>query len=193
MMMNQKILSKEEKMKKGIKIPIIFSVMVLLASSGFAQYDQRTMRRKGSINSSPARILVILKAKQKELKVTDSQIEKIKNLVFSFEEKMVQKRSEASLQRLELRKLMLDRENQDFEKIKEALTKGSNSRHDMLIERLKLRSEIQNVLTSEQQEALKELRKDRPRGSILQRRGKRPFQRGDRPERFSRMRNRIKR
>jgi len=182
----RKKMSKEEKMKKGMTFFVIFSVLILFIASSFAQPFRGMRRGEGLMKRSPARILFVLKAKQKELKITDSQLEKIKSLVFSFEEKMIQMRSNTSMQRLELKKLLEDRENLDYEKIRAALSKSSNFRHDIFIERLKLRNEIQNILTAEQREAMKSMREDRLRG-------RRVFQRGDRSQRFPRLRNRIKR
>ena len=181
-------------MKKAITLFVFFSVLILFTASSFAEPQQRMMRRgKGFTNRSPARILVVLKAKQKELKITDSQIEKIKNLTFSFQEKMIKMRSDGSLQRLEMKKLFQDRENLDYGKIKAALTKASSGRHDMVIERLKLREEIGKVLTPEQSEALKSMQKDRMKGRrALQRRGRGSFHRGDRRHQSSPLRNRIK-
>ena len=180
-------------MKKVITFSVILSVMILFAASSFAQPQQRMMRRgKGFATRSPARILTVLKAKQKELKITDIQIEKIKNLMFSFEEKMIKMRSDNSVQRLELRKLMQDRENLDYDKIKEALSKASSGRHDIVIERMKLREEIGKVLTPEQREAIKSMQKDRMKERRpLLRRGRGLFQRGDRLEQFRQLRKRT--
>jgi len=60
-----------------------------------------------------------------------------------------------SLNRLELQKLMQDRENLDYGKIGTILAKTSDARNEMFIEGLKLKEAINNVLTPEQQEALK--------------------------------------
>lgn len=181
-------------MKKAITLSVIFSVLILFIAISFAEPQQRMGRRgRGFANRSPARILTVLKAKQKELKITDSQLEKVKNLAFSFEEKMIKMRSDNSLQRLGLKKLFQDRENLDYDKIKAALSKASSGRHDMVIESLKLREEIGKILTPEQSEALKSMQKDRLKGRRpLQRKGRGLFQRGDRLHRFSPLRNRIK-
>lgn len=144
-------------MKKAVALFIVFSVVILFTASVFAESQRGMMRGKGFAKRSPVRILHVLKAKQKELKITDSQLDKIKSLVFSFEEKMIQMRSKTSLQHLELRKLTQDEENLDYEKIKAVLSKTSNSRQEMFIKRLKLRKEIENILTPEQREALKKM------------------------------------
>lgn len=172
-------------MKKSIAIFIVFSVVILFTASVFAEPQRGMMRGKGFAKRSPARILHLLKAKQKELNITDDQLDKIKSLVFSLEEKMIQMRSKASLQRLELRKLMQDKEKLDYEKIKATLSKASSSRQEMFIERLKLREEIMNTLTPEQREALKEMREEGFRG-------RRFLQRGKRFQRFPRFREQVK-
>lgn len=172
-------------MKKSVTFSIIFSTAILFATSSFAQPFRGMSREDGLMKRFPTRILFVLKANQKELNITDSQLEKIKNLVFSFEEKMIQMKSNSSLQRLEMRKLLQDRENQDFEKIRAALSKASDFRNDMFIERLKLRKDIENILTPEQRDAMKAMKKDKLRGS-------REFQRGDRLQQFPRLRKRIK-
>lgn len=174
-----KKMSKEVKVKKGMTFSVIFSVALLFIASSFAQSFRGMRKREGLMKQVPTRILFVLKAKQKELKITDHQLEKIENLVFSFEEKMIQMKSHSSLQRLELRKLLLDRENLDYEKIRAALSKASNSKQNIFIERLKMREEIQSMLTPEQREAMKAMRKD-------QLRKRRLFQRGDKLRRFLR-------
>jgi len=156
-------------MKKTLKFSIIFSVIILFTASVFAEPRIR-MRDRDAFDMSHTRILRILQGNQKELKITDNQLEKIKNMVFSFEEKMIKMKNESNLQRLELRKLMQDRKNIDYEKIKGALSKASSYRNNMFIERLKWRNEILNVLTPEQQEALKAMRKDMWKDRMHQRR-----------------------
>jgi len=184
---------KEKEMKKYLKPFIVFSVVSLLTLGSFAQPGQMMKRGRGFGNMShaaersPVRIILVLKAKKEELKITDEQLKKVEDLAFSFEEKMIQARNAASLQQLELRKLMQDRGNLDYDKIREELSKASESRSDMFIDRLKLRDEIQGILTPEQQEKLKVLQQEGPRG-------KRQFlggERQQRPHRFLKFRNRI--
>lgn len=156
--------------------------MALFSASVFAQPQRGMMRDQGFAERSPARILHLLRAHQKELNITDDQLEKIKGLVFSFEEKMIQLKSEARLQHLELKKLIQDQEKLDYEKIKATLSKESSFRQEMFIDRLKLRDEIENILTPEQREALKKMREEDFRG-------RRFLQRGERFERFPRFRD----
>jgi Spy/CpxP family protein refolding chaperone len=49
----------------------------------------------------------------------------------------------------------------DYAKLKEALSKTSEHRHDMLIDGLKLKDEIDKILTPEQKEALKSMQQER--------------------------------
>jgi Spy/CpxP family protein refolding chaperone len=150
-----KNLIQEVKMKKGLTLIVIFSFFVLSVASSFAQPQQRMARGKRTFDRSHSRILAVLKANQEELDITDEQIGQIQDLVFSFKEKTIKTANENSLSRLELQKLMKDKENLDYAKIKAILNQTSAARTDMFIEGLKLREEISNVLTPEQQEALK--------------------------------------
>jgi Spy/CpxP family protein refolding chaperone len=152
---------KEKKMKKTLTILSIFSVIILFAVDGFAQPFQGKSEIRDRMNLSPARILRVLKANQEELKITDEQLNAIEDLTYSFEKKRIETKSETSEQRLELRKLMQDRENLDYAKLREALSKASEHRHDMMIAGLKLKDEIDKILTSEQKEALKSMRQER--------------------------------
>ncbi len=148
-------------MKRGIKIFVVILTVVVFAASSLAQPDRRMRRGEEFARRSPIRILWVLEAKKDELKVTDSQIEKIQSLDFSFEEKMIQMRNQISLEQLNLRKLMQEKENLDYEKIKAVLSKMSGYEDEMFIERLKLREEIQKILTLEQREAVKAAMKER--------------------------------
>ncbi len=117
--------------------------------------------RHGPGRGGQGGILMILKAKQDELNITDEQLDKIKELMLTQEEKALKhKKAQAELS-LELKKLMLGRENLDYGKLKQILSHQSEARNDMFIQRLKDRDEITAVLTPEQQEALKSLRSDR--------------------------------
>jgi Spy/CpxP family protein refolding chaperone len=175
-------------MKKGKALAVGFSVLVLFVASDFAQPQRGMMRVKRNFDRSPHRILAVLKANQEELNITDEQIEQIQNLIFSYQEKAIQMKNESALQRLELQKLMQDRENLDYEKIKAVLSKSSAARQEMFIQRLKQREEITKILTPEQHEALKALTQDRMRERIRPLRSMR-----DRMQRFPRQRGRIRR
>ena len=175
-------------MKKSKTVAVIFSVLVLFVAADFAQPRRGMMRAERTLDRSPHRILAVLKANQEELNITDEQIEQIKNLIFSYQEKAIQMKNESELQRLELQKLIQDRENLDYEKIKAVLSRASAARHEIFIQRLKQREEINKILTPEQQDALKALAMDRMRDRIRPLRLMR-----DRMQRFPRFRDRIRR
>jgi Spy/CpxP family protein refolding chaperone len=94
------------------------------------------------------------------------------------------------MQHLELQKLMQDRDNLDYEKIRGALSTTSEARTEMFIERLKQRDEINKILTPEQRNAIKAMMKDnfgtgfRPMMESMR-------DREQRDQRFPRMRRRT--
>jgi len=173
-------------MKKILAATLIFSFLTLSAAVVFAQPVQRMPRANRMFDRPQLRILSVLKTNQEELEITGEQMEKIQNLVFSFREKSLKMQNESEMSRLELQKLMLDRENLDYDKIKAILSKLSAVRNEMFIERLKLREEIDNVLTPEQREALGDMRRV---GMKSRARDWRDRMR----QRFPRMRNPIRR
>ena len=111
--------------------------------------------QRGVMGQRQGRLLAILYSRQDELKITDNQLEKIKSLTLKMEEDMIQSKNDMNTQQFELKKLMMERGNRDYEKIKSLMRKTSDLRQEMFIQRMKNRDEILNVLTEEQQEALK--------------------------------------
>jgi Spy/CpxP family protein refolding chaperone len=142
-------------MKKSMTFMVTLSFLALSAASSFAQPLQKMPRAKGTFAGAPNRILGVLKANQEELEITDQQMEQIQNLLYSYREKSIEMRNEISLNRLELQKMLQDRDNWDYEKIEAVLSESSAYRHEMFIQGLKLREEMDNVLTPEQRESLK--------------------------------------
>lgn len=142
-------------MKKILALTFILSFLILSVAVVFAQPPQRMARARRIPDRPQNRILGVLKANQEDLEITDEQIVQVQDLVFSFREKSLKMQNESGLNRLELQKLMQDRENMDYDKIKTILSKTTAARNEMFIEGLKLREEINNVLTPEQREALK--------------------------------------
>jgi Spy/CpxP family protein refolding chaperone len=173
-------------MKKILTVSLIVSFFVLSMTVVFAQPQQRMNKARRTVDRPQNRILGVLKANQEDLGITDEQIQQVQDLVFSFKEKALQMQNENGLSRLELQKLMQGRDNLDYNKIKATLSKTSAVRNEMFIEGLKLREEINNVLTPEQQEALKEMGKKGMRTRIRNLRDR--FQ-----QRFPRSRSRIRR
>jgi Spy/CpxP family protein refolding chaperone len=148
-------------MRKTLTVFSIFAIVGLFTADIFAQPIQGRRPGRARMNQSSSRILRVLKDNQEKLKVTEDQLKAIEDLTYSFELGKIEARSKASKQRLEIRKLMKDRENLDYEQLKMALSKASEYRHDMLIDGLKLREEVGKILTPEQKEALKTMRQER--------------------------------
>lgn len=147
-------------MKKAKTTLILLSLLIFFAAGSFAQPVQRMLRANRTFDRTPNRILHFLKANQEELEITDSQMEQIQNLVFSHQEKMLKMRSDLDMQHLELQKLMQDRENLDYNRIEAVLSRTSEARAEMFVERLKQREEINKILTPEQRDALKAVVKE---------------------------------
>jgi Spy/CpxP family protein refolding chaperone len=148
-------------MKKAFTAFVVLSVVFLFAADGFAQPDQRMGPGKARMQRSPSRILFALKAHQEELNVTEDQLKQVENIVFSFEKQQIDMRGQASSNRLEMRKLMSDRENINYDQVKSAFVKAAEHRAEIFISRLKLHDEVKKVLTPEQQDALKSMRLER--------------------------------
>lgn len=148
-------------MRKTLTVFAIFAIAGLFAVDSFAQSFRGHRGARDRMNRSSTQILRVLKANQEDLNITDDQLKAIEDLTYSFEEKMINARSEGSKQQLELRKLMQDRENLDYAELKEALSRASEHKHDMVIDRLKLKDEISKILSPEQKEALKSMRQER--------------------------------
>lgn len=172
-------------MKKVTTIFFMLAGIFVFVGSAFAQPQQRAFREPGFRKQRPGRILMVLKAKQEELSITDEQLDKIKNLQLKQEEKMVAHKNKMNELQLEMKKLMVE-ETKDYEKIQGVLSKISDSRNQQFIARLKHKEEVHDVLTPEQREALKEAAKDR------QRQGRRSF-RGKQQRRFPANRRGFKR
>jgi Spy/CpxP family protein refolding chaperone len=175
---------KEANMKKAKTLLVIFSVLVFCVASSYAQPRQRILRSNRMLDRSPARILVVLKANQEKLGITNEQIKNIEDLGFAFREKMVKMKNDNNLLRLEMQKLMQDKDSRDYEKIKAVLSRTADNRHEIFIEKLKLKENIQNILTEEQKEVLKAMAKDRIKKRMPRVR--------DRMQRFPRLRRPIK-
>ena len=148
-------------MRKTFTVFAISAIVGLFAVDSFAQSFQGRRTGGARMNRSSTRIIRVLKSHQEELKITEDQLKAIEDLTYSFEEKRIEARSESSKSHLELQKLMQDRGNVDYAQLKESLSKASEHKHDMVIDGLKLKDEIDKVLTPEQKEALKSMRQER--------------------------------
>ena len=119
------------------------------------------IQKRGIIRPRSAGLLMVLQARQEELNITNEQLDKIKDLTLKMEEKRVEQQNALNSRRLEQKRLMMDRENLDYHQLKALLLKNSESKLDLMIDRMRLRDEIEAVLTPEQKEALKVMGRDR--------------------------------
>ena len=159
----------------------LFMVAGLLTFTGFVlaspQMGQRgrgirqarpgvdQVQRRRPMRARSGGLLMVLEARQEELNISDKQIGKIRDLTLKLEEKRVEHQNDANTRRLEQRKLMSDRDNLDYGQLRALLLKGSESRVDQMIDSMRLRDEIDAVLTPEQKDALKEMGRDPRRDS----------------------------
>jgi len=148
-------------MKKTLSLLAVLSVMLLFAADSYAQPAQRVDPARARMLRPPSQILHILRAHKEDLNITDDQLKQVEDIVFSFEEQQIAMRSQVSSNRLQMRKLVSDRENINYDQIKSAFVKAAEQRAEMFMSRLKLRDAVNNVLTPEQQNALKSMRKER--------------------------------
>jgi Spy/CpxP family protein refolding chaperone len=134
----------------AISIMMVFSLT--LAAQPFMG---ERMEHRPMMKPSLTKIYMMLKAKQKDFNITDSQLEQIKTKVFALEEKIIPIESKNKLHHLELKKLMME-EKKDYEKISAVLTKISDNRHAIMIEGMKTKDAIEGILTPGQRNAIKE-------------------------------------
>ena len=150
-------------MKNAVVLKTWLVAGILVLATGLEaqpRMGQRQARMKQRpartfIDPGPGGILMVLKARQQELNVTDEQIARIEELQGRLEEQAVEHRNAMNTQRLKLKQGLRDKENRDFDTLKAQLMQNAQSRIDFQIARMKLRAEIADVLTDDQKAALK--------------------------------------
>lgn len=145
-------------MKKTLTISLSLLALLFFTADILAQPQmgmRQGQRGRAFRQARSGGILAVLKARQEELNITDEQLEEIQGLILAQEESRIKHQNELNIQQLELKKAMADQENRDYAKIKTELNKLSDIRNDMFVENLKSREAINNVLTPEQQKALR--------------------------------------
>lgn len=153
-------------MKKTLTITSILLALLFFSTDILAQAQmgmRQAQRGRAFRQARSGRLLTILKARQEELNITDEQLEKIQELTLAQEEMRVKHQNEINILQLELKKVLADQENRDYAKIKAELNKLSDLRNAMYVENLKSREAIANILTPEQQGALRMFTRDRLR------------------------------
>jgi Spy/CpxP family protein refolding chaperone len=136
----------------------VLFVLVLEMLLSAQPFMGKSMREHLMKKPSPTMIYMMLKAKQKDFNITDSQLEQIKNKAFALEERIIPIESKNKLHHLELKKMMMNKKK-DYEKINSLLSKISTNRQTIFIEHLKTKDAIDDILTPQQREAIKEARK----------------------------------
>jgi Spy/CpxP family protein refolding chaperone len=151
-------------MSKKIKLISVLVLIVFLSGGVFAQMsgnsrmgNHQRMAKRGS--HSPMMLYKVLKNKQQELKVTNAQLNKIKELAFNWEKDMINYRSSNASLRLELKKV-LNEEKPNYKKIRILMDKIGAARTDYFINHLKVKNQIKNILTKEQLDKLAKMRMD---------------------------------
>jgi len=136
----------------------VLLVVALFSLTSVSLWAQPKMRTGAAFWTHPGMNLVrVLRAKQKELNITDEQLKKIDNLVVTYEKKLIDLRSELSKHRLEMRQLFQNQDEVDLNQLKKALEVASQLKNEMVLQRFKLRQEINAVLTKEQRTALQDM------------------------------------
>ncbi|MGE5341293.1 MAG: Spy/CpxP family protein refolding chaperone [Candidatus Omnitrophota bacterium] len=152
-----------------ILIVVMWLGMILSAQPFMGKEKEGPGMGKAMMEPSPIHMYKMLEAKQKELKLSDTQLEQIKTKAFALEEKIVSLKNANNLLHLELKKLMMEEKTRDYNKISDVLTKISANRQAIFIESLKTKDAIHGILTPEQREAIKD---------AMRKRFDRPFPRG---------------
>ncbi len=100
----------------------------------------------------------IFKKLQDKLKVTDTQMSEIRTIVFNSSEKIVALETENMKLKLELKKL-LDVDSPDYTAIEQVVSKKFNNKGMIFMERLKAKHAAKKILTEEQLDKIKEMKK----------------------------------
>ncbi len=147
-------------MSKKLKIltPVILIIFLStgLFSQGFYGNHQKVFSKKSRARfMSPMRLYRVLSLYKDKLNVTDNQLEKIKSLGFYLEEKQVKLTNANRTLRLKLREELAN-EKVNYNAVKEIMSKISQNRTELFIERLKAKEEIKKILTPEQLSKIRE-------------------------------------
>ena len=96
-----------------------------------------------------------------ELKLTDDQVKRLKDIRDAFSKKAVKERAEMKSRRIDLKRA-LDTEKIDLTDVEKKIREVSNMRADLRIARLKAIQEGKSVLNAEQQKQLSKIARKRP-------------------------------
>jgi len=158
-------------MKKITTTAVLITGILLFTASATAAPQMNRLRNRPALRPDTGRFLAVIKARQEELNMTDEQLNRIEELTFKMEDVTLKVRNDLATIQLELRRQLRDKGDRNYEKIKSLIDQSSDLRADMLINRMKLKDDINSILTSEQLEALKDMfQKNLLRQRLLNRR-----------------------
>ena len=120
---------------------------------------RRGMRRPRPFSARP--LVSIALRSHEELKLTDDQIKRLKDIRDAFSKKSVKQRAEMKTRRIDLKRA-LDTEKIDLADVEKKIREVSNMRVDLRIARLKAIQEGKSVLNAEQQKQLSKIARKRP-------------------------------
>ena len=120
---------------------------------------RRGMRGPRPYSARP--LVSIALRSHEELKLTDDQIKRLKDIRDAFSKKAVKERAEMKTRRIDLKRA-LDTEKIDLPDVEKKIREVSNMRVDLRIARLKAIQEGKSVLNAEQQKQLSKIARKRP-------------------------------
>ena len=127
-------------------------------------FGPRHRGRRGMRGPRPfsARPLVSIALRNhEELKLTDDQVKRLKDIRDAFSKKSVKQGAEMKTRRIDLKRA-LDTEKIDLADVEKKIREISNMRVDLRIARLKAIQEGKSVLNAEQQKQLSKIARKRP-------------------------------
>ncbi|MCJ7679148.1 MAG: Spy/CpxP family protein refolding chaperone [Candidatus Aminicenantes bacterium] len=150
-------------MKHTVKLIGIVVMTIFLTTLVSAQFRGRTP----GLNMRAPRMqdgMMMLNACRAELKLTDEQVSAIQNLMDAHQKARIDMEKDAALQHLEMQKQFRNRAEMDLDLYRKSLEKASALQIEQQVARMRLRQDIEKVLTEEQREILwQRMNKDMPR------------------------------
>ncbi|MBD3414963.1 MAG: hypothetical protein GF421_11095 [Candidatus Aminicenantes bacterium] len=147
-------------MKKTTLTAVLLLGLIFLTSSVSASPQMNFQRKRARLGPNPGSLLTVLEAKKDEFEVTDEQMNQIRERTYQMEERTMKFRNAKDTLQLELKREIRDRKIRDYEKIKSLLTKSAQLRTDMIVDQMKFRENINNILSDEQLTKLKDMFKN---------------------------------
>ena len=150
-------------MKRIVKLIGIVVMAIFLTTLASAQFRGRMPGRDMKAPHMQDGMMM-LKARRAELKLTDEQVAAIQNLMDAHRKTCIDMEKDTALQRLDMQKQFRNRAEMDLDMYRKSLEKASALRINSQVARMRLRQDIEKVLTEEQREILRQrMDKDIPR------------------------------